>query len=81
MTNGIYVVLMMIFASAFCIVSFWQSSFNGELISKSNNQAAEINQLTIERDVLLKVRCAEDSPEPDEEITVEDAVFSTEVNF
>lgn len=81
MTNGIYVVLMLIFAFAFCIGSFLQSSFNGELISKITKLNAENSQLKIERDVLLNVRCAEQPDETGDEVNVDNAgSFSARLN-
>lgn len=69
--QSVYFILMLIFFFFAVGWTMFISSSHGENISTIGRQSAQIAQLTIERDVLLKVQCVEESDESDDEAAPE----------
>ncbi len=67
--------MMIAFAVMTMLVTILLSSANGEYIATINKQSAVINQLTVERNILLQVQavCAGEDEESGDETTLENA--------
>lgn len=65
-TRNIFEILTAVFGVLVLVMAILHSSESNENRAAIDKQVAEINQLKIEKNVLLQVRCAE---QPDETVT------------